>query len=121
MKSRDAVTPNIPVAPALEDSPSLKHILKKHGASLHIKGGRKSSHKTIAEDLVAALEVEKNRTAVVEANLHAILNQYQVTMASVRQLQEANVQLTLDYNQKLRELEAHESNGNGDDTETEGA
>jgi hypothetical protein len=114
MKPRD-----LPHTPDPQDSP-VKDILKRHGASLHIKGARGSSHKAIAEELLAELDTEKNRSAVVQHNLNAILNQYQITAASLKNQQTAYDELMRKYTQKLLDLK-NETNGNGDDTETEGA
>jgi Cdc6-like AAA superfamily ATPase len=102
------------------DKSPVKDILKRHGASLYIKGARGSSHKAIAEELIAELESEKYRSQVVQNNLNAILNQYQVTAQSLKALQAEREELMRKYNQKLLELKA-ETNGNSDETETEGA
>lgn len=106
-----------PEANPLDKSP-VKDILARHGASLHVKGARGSSHKAIAEELIAELETEKYRGAVVQNNLNAILNQYQVAAASVKNLQAAYEELSHKYQQKLLDIK-NETNGNGDD-ETEG-
>jgi hypothetical protein len=104
-----------------QDKAPITDILKRHGAALHIKGSRTSSHKAIAEDLLAELETEKYRSAVVQNNLNAILNQYQVAAASVKNLQAGYEELSRKYQQKLLELNKAEANGNADETETEGA
>lgn len=115
MKPRD-----LPDEPIGVDKSPVKDILKRHGASLHIKGARGSSHKAIAEELLAELETEKYRSGVVQNNLNAILNQYQVAAASVKALQVAHEDLTRKYNQRLLELKS-ETNGHDEDNGTEGA
>lgn len=109
-----------PAPPPADPSTSpVTNILQRHGASLHIKGARTSSHKAIAEELIAELETERLRGAVVQSNLNAILNQYQVAASSLKQLQAGYDELSRKFQQKL--LDAKDENGNGDDdTETEG-
>lgn len=101
------------------DKSPVKDILAKHGATLHIKGGRSSSHKAIAEELLAELETEKYRGAVVQNNLNAILNQYQVAAASVKALQASYEDLSRKYQQKMLDLK-DENGTSADDTDTEG-
>lgn len=70
----------------------LNQILDKHGAKISIHGGKNTKFREMAEDLHRQLETEKHRTAVVQNNLNAILNQYQVTSSSVKQLQASQEQ-----------------------------
>jgi hypothetical protein len=109
-----------PDEPASVDKSPVKDILKRHGASIQIKGARGSSHKAIAEDLLAELETEKYRGAVVQNNLNAILNQYQVAAASVKALQASYEDLSRKYQQKMQELKQLENGHGADDTETTG-
>lgn len=102
-------------------------ILAKHGAKLKFTGGRDSSYKEIAEELLVQLEAERYRTSAVQNNLSAILNQYQVTAASVKamqarqdemlqKLQKAMVQLKAAEQLKLTDID----NDTDDDTESKG-
>ncbi len=105
-------------------SSSVKNILKRHGASLHIHGARGSSHKRIAEDLLTELTEEQTRTSAVQNNLNAMLNQWQTTSASLKALQARNQEMYAEYQQKLAELNnrLEAANGSTDDpdTDTEG-
>ena len=92
-------------------------ILDKHGVVHSLKGTKNSSFKTMAEDLLAELENERQRSQVVQSNLNGLLNQYQVTAQSHKALQASYEDLTRKYKQRLLEMKAET---NGDDTDTEG-
>ena len=106
--------------PHKDESP-IKHILDKHGAKLSIHGGKATKFRELAEEihreLEDKLETERHRTAVVQANLNAILNQYQVTSASLKQLQASQDRSAA----KLRELqERNAQDGPAEDTDPHG-
>jgi hypothetical protein len=82
----------------------LLNILKKHNTKLQLHGIRGGSYKEMAEDLVTQLEMERHRTNAVVSNLNAILNQYQVTAASLRQLQQSQEQTVSKAQQALLDL-----------------
>jgi exopolyphosphatase/pppGpp-phosphohydrolase len=98
------------------ESKPLAAILEQHGGRLQIHAVRGSSYKTMAEDLMATLEMERSRTAAVLSNLNAILNQYQVTAQSVKQLQNSQDETIKRLQQGMLELQAREN----DETDRQG-
>lgn len=98
------------------DSPaaSVSDILKRHNAKLKIAGVKGGSYKEMAEDLVGELEAARHKTAAVASNLSAILNQYQVTSAAVKNLQTTQDRMLAQAQQHLLDLDVK-----ADDTDTQ--
>jgi predicted nucleic acid-binding Zn-ribbon protein len=101
-----------PSTDPLSDLHGVTKILDKHGARLEVHGGRGISHKQMFEELLGEMEAEKHRTAVVQANLNAILNQYQVTSQSLKALQQRHEEVVAKAQRNL--LDA-----TNDDTDTQ--
>lgn len=105
------MTKSAPSTDPLTELHGVGKILEKHGARLEVHGHRGISHKEMFEELLNEMEAEKHRTAVVQANLNAILNQYQVTSQSLKALQQRHEEVVAKAQRNL--LDA------ADDTDTQ--
>ena len=92
----------------------VKQILERQGARIAIHGTKNSKFQQMAAELLLELQAERSKTSALNSNLNALLNQYQVVAASLKQLQ-ASQERTAKMQQNL--LDAAETPA--DDTSTQ--